>query len=183
MVKNLLSCVLEHLVNNCYRFLWRLQWALVHLQCFSRKIVKLCNYAVKCVILRGFALTHSLMECILKPPPLNICTLVFSNYCHQMEALWLWQHVNVDGSVVGRRESLTDVEITNTCRDPCSKNSLTTQEKSNLKPEDLFSPSACTDTDESFPVLLWHSLSFPHESSFLCMTHMCVEGLFDPGPG
>lgn len=135
------------------------------------------------MILRGFALTHSLMECILKPPPsnLNIYTLVFSNYCHQMGTLWLWQHVNVswiEASWAGGSRWLMWRSLTPAER--YSKNSLTTQEKPNLHPEDFFSPSACVDTVQSFLVLLWHSLSFPDDfllqRAASCVRHTSVCG-------
>lgn len=83
----------------------------------------------------------------------------------------------LDWSIVGRRESLTDVEITDPFRDRCSKNSLTTQEKPNLHPEDVFQ-SICMCRYR--PKLPGSPLTFPElsrwlptpESSFLCMTHI-----------
>lgn len=80
-----------------------------------------------------------------------------------MGALWLWQQVNVSWIEVswagGSRwlmwRSLTPAET--------DAQSLTTQEKPNLQPEDFFSPSACVDTVQSVLVLLWHSLSFPDD--------------------
>lgn len=134
---------------------------------------QMCEIARVC----SHPLTHGMQ--IKGPPlpflPLTNYALVFSNYCHQMGALRLWQHVKVswiETTWTGGSRWLMWRSLT-----PAETDPQRTAWQPILQPEN---PNVCVYTVQSFPTLLPYSQSLPGgfpppERSLLWTTHISTR--------